>query len=194
MTKTRKGFYLRAFYYMAAWWAGLSSLGFSALLYLINDSRVSRLWPFMFLVIGSVLIYSIYKMNRRTRTRVKDILKRFKCAEFSPDKDYEIVRIDTGMYFGIDTQYGTMLMASTYDKVFKGMHFSDFSGYSCTGNVITLKFNDLKFSSFKLHAWNESKCMEFAHRLDVLLSGTYRPAKLPTTDFRKHVQQVAMAS
>ncbi|WP_202305904.1 hypothetical protein [Dryocola clanedunensis] len=98
------------------------------------------------------------------------------------------------MYFGIDTKYGTMLMASTYDKVFKGIHFSDFSGYSCRGDEITLKFNDIKFSSFKLNAWNESKCMEFAHRLDVLLSGTYRPAKLPTSDFRKHVQQVAMAS
>lgn len=191
---TRKGFYLRFFYYLIAWGSGLFLLSFSALLYLINDSKVSRLWPFMFLISGVAIIYSIYKMNRRTRTRVKDILKRFKCDEFSPDKDYEIVRIDTGMYFGIDTKYGTMLMASTYDKVFKGMHFSDFSGYSCTGDEITLKFNDIKFSSFKLNAWNESKCMEFAHRLDVLLSGSYRPEKLPTTDFRKHVQQVAMAS
>ncbi len=191
---TRKGFYLRFLYYVVAWGSGLWCLLSGIIMFFVLHKNESILIPISVTAFGSAILYSIYKMNRRTRTRVKDILKRFKCAEFSPDKDYEITRIDTGMYFGIDTKYGTMLMASTYDKVFKGIHFSDFSGYSCRGDEITLKFNDIKFSSFKLNAWNESKCMEFAHRLDVLLSGTYRPAKLPTSDFRKHVQQVAMAS
>ncbi len=53
---------------------------------------------------------------------------------------------------------------------------------------MTITFNDVNFPTFKLRMRSGSKCREFAHRLDVLKSASYRPEKQPGSDFGMHVQ------
>ncbi|MCT4707606.1 hypothetical protein MUA03_17105 [Enterobacteriaceae bacterium H16N7] len=143
------------------------------------------------IVTGGVIICILHGLIRRAEVKFQRLISGFKCADFSPNANYELTRNDIGTYFGIDTTHGTILMVSLHDKIFKGKELADYAGYYCEGTTMTITFNDVNFPTFKLRMRSGSKCREFAHRLDVLKSASYRPEKQPGSDFGMHVQRIA---
>lgn len=191
MTKTQ--LYLKSFYLMFSLCAGAFFLLSSLILFIVSDARSNPAWPIFSLIAGLALIYSFYRTLKNSKKKTENIINSYICNSFIPSNGYEIKILDIGKYVGIDVRNGTILLLSTVDSIFKGVHTADLAGYECRGSTLTFKFNDVYFPYFKINVGSESKCMEFGNKLDVLLSSSYRPENESGKSFGEFVRNKSLA-
>jgi hypothetical protein len=191
MTNTSQIF--KSLYIFFALLAGIFLLGFSAILFIISDPRVNPAWSWGFLIGGVVLLYSCHYTRAHTKRKVNNIIAQFSHEGFKPTPGYEIDKSNIGRYFGVDTEHGTILLVSVFDKIYKGLTVSDLAGYECKGSVITLKFKDVKFPYFVVNAGSESKSMDFCLKLDVLFTSSYKPKSHSKHNFSEFVENKSFA-
>ncbi|CAI1203947.1 Uncharacterised protein [Serratia quinivorans] len=191
MTRTRV--FLKTLLLISLLCAGAYLIFSSIVLFIVSDSRTNALWPYVFLALGFGLIYSFYRINKKSDTKASQIINGYFCNNFIPTNGYEVKALYDGNYFGVDTKNGTMLLISTAKSIYKGMSISDLAGYECRGNTLTLKFNDVLFSHFTVGVDNEKKCMELGYNLDALLSSTYQPERDAGSAFSEFVQKKSLA-
>jgi hypothetical protein len=181
---------LKIIYQIIAFCSGFCSIGFSLILFFsacfIDQRSPNLVSACIFLAFGAVLLYSCYLVKHTAANEVRRILSGY---NFKPTPGYEINRSDIGKYVGFDTVNGTILLFSTYDSLFKGKDISDLSGYEYRHGMIALKFNDVYFPYFVISAGGEAKNMAFCHKLDVLLSSSYKPQSDTGTSFSEFIQQ-----
>ncbi|CAI1072193.1 Uncharacterised protein [Serratia entomophila] len=191
MTKTQ--LYLKSFYLMFSLCAGAFFILSSLVLFIVSDARSNPAWPIFSLAIGAILIYSFYRTLKKSKEKTENIINSYICNNFMPTNGYEIKILDIGKYVGIDIKNGTILLLSTTDSIFKGVSTSELTGYECRGNMLTLKFNNVYLPYFKIHTGSESKCMDFGHKLDVILSSSYRPENESGNNFGEFVRNKSLA-
>lgn len=150
-------------------------------------------WSLFCTTTAIALFFSAHIIAKKTKKSNTSVFYSFICDIFQPNKDYELKGYLSGKYVGIDTEHGTMLLASSFNKIFKGLNVKELAGYECRGNMLTLKFNNTDFPMFKISFGSESECMNFGHKLDVLLSSSYQPAINTGRLFNDFVQQKALA-
>lgn len=184
-----KSLHFRNFIYLNVGFAAICSIAYSFLLIDFSDMREFMLFFFP----GCAALLTLKLLSKKRNIKFSSIFSKFKCESFIPNSNYESIRLENGMYVGVDTTHGTMLLVSIYENIYKGMMLSQFSGYHCEGGKMTIKFNDINFPFFVMYPGNEAKNMEFAHKLDALISHSYSPTSAPTTDFGAYVNQVALA-
>ncbi|EBB9773619.1 hypothetical protein CQK98_20240 [Salmonella enterica] len=180
-----KFLFIRDFSRILIGFAVFFCIGFSLLLFI---SPGFGLWQLFFAVTGVLLLAGLRLTLSLRRKRNENIFGKFNNESFCPENEFEINRWDMGLYVGIDTRTGNILMISLPGKIFKGITCDKFMGYECKGNEITFKFNDLTFPFFKAYLSSEKESMEYCHRLDVLLTAQYRPTKESNIDFDSFVK------
>lgn len=191
MTKTKTLF--AKIYVVLAVMAGVSMAFFTLVMFVVNDPRDPWFWPYLFFISTIAIFYSAHAVHQFLKTKKQSVFYRFICDNFLPNPNYELNGWAIGKYIGIDTRHGTMLMVSSHDNVFKGKNIKELTGYECRGEMLTLKFNDIGFPTFRISVGTESACMAFGHKLDVLLSSSYQPAINTGRLFNDFVQQKSLA-
>ncbi|MGK2894457.1 hypothetical protein [Klebsiella michiganensis] len=180
-------------YMISALMGGISLAFFTIAMFSVNDPRVLWIWKYLFLLATIAIFYSVRLVNKKSVKANNSMFQRFFCENFRPNPEYEVIGYLNGNYIGIDTRHGTILMASAHKNIFKGKNIKELAGYECRGEILTLKFNDIDFPTFRMSLGNEPTCMAFGHKLDVLLSPSYRPAVNVGTAFNDFVRQKALA-
>ncbi|AVX40641.1 hypothetical protein [Yersinia massiliensis] len=118
----------------------------------------------------------LYFLRKSISNGIATIVANNTNSNFSPDKNLTFIDINNGKYVGIDSNSKAMLIVSLNNKEFANgfiAEFDEWKGYELEDCNLTLKFNNIKRPTFNINS--NAKIKVFCHKLDNLLSSTYRP-------------------